>query len=368
MQAPNVDLFDWLLHHAAEARYNLAFSNIHGITFEEFQRLTNFSFPPDFNLGINQQYGAPELKETLRSIYKSELSNIVTTTGASEANFLLFSSLLTNGDECIIEQPGYPPIWLAVEMLGARRINWPRAFDRKFKLDLESLPTLCTKKTKVIVLTNLHNPSGVYTDAGTIKAVAEIAGDHGAYVLVDELFLDGSQTRHSSCYGPSNVIVTSSATKIYGFGGLHTGWMIAPEELAARCQRMKAYTTGASSFVSEIMTAALLKHAREAVITRFQQRAMRNSAVVKEWMTQHGDLLRWVEPDGGLVCFPKYSLKISSIDLCKYLFETQKVLVNPGTYFNSDGFIRLSYWCETDTLRDGLEALAKGLDAIRRHE
>jgi aspartate/methionine/tyrosine aminotransferase len=361
MQPPNIDLFDWLLRHASEAKYNFAFSNIQGITLEEYQNLTNFSIPPDFDLGSNQQYGATELKETLQLMYTCGVDNIVTSTGASEANFLVFSSLLSKGDEFIIEQPGYQPMWLTPEMLGALRIDWPRSFEHKFRVQVEALNDLCTKKTKLIVLTNLHNPSGTYTDSTTIKAIAEIADDNDAYVLVDEIFLDGSPTKHLSCYGTPNVIVTSSATKIYGLGGLHTGWIIAPEEIAKRCQRMKAHTTGASSFLSEFMTAHLLKNARDAVIERFQRQATTNRVIVKKWMERHKDLLQWVEPDGGLVCFPKYSLNIPSVDLCRHLFETQKILINPGVYFNSEGFIRLSFGGKADMLQQGLERLEHGL-------
>jgi aspartate/methionine/tyrosine aminotransferase len=367
MQAPRVDLFEWLLKNASKAKYNLSFSNIHGITVEEYQELTGFSFPNTFDLGVNQQYGASELKEILSAMYHCTSNTIVTTTGASEANFLVFSSLLSKGDEFIIEQPGYQPQWLTPEMLGSQRINWLRRFENKFRIDVEALKNLCSEKTRLVVLTNLHNPSGIYTDITTIKAVAEVASDHDAFVLVDEIFLDGSCTKKPSCFGLPNVLVTSSATKIYGLGGLHTGWIIAPEEIAKQCQRMKAHTTGASSFISEIMTAHLLKNARDEVIKRFQKHATTNRVVVKKWMTQHKDLLKWVEPDGGIVCFPKYSLDVPSVVLCEHLFETQKILVNPGAYFNSDGFIRLSFGGDKETLQNGLEALTNGLQDVHRN-
>jgi aspartate/methionine/tyrosine aminotransferase len=363
MQAPVVDIFEWLLSRAPHARYNLAYSNIQGMTVQEYQKLTNFSFPPDFDLGVNQQYGAPELKETLCSQYHCNERNIVTTTGATEANFLLFSSLLDTGDEVIIEQPVYQPLLLTPQVRGARVITWPRAFEQKFSINIETLKHLVSKKTRLVVLTNLHNPSGVYTDTATIRSVAEIAADHGVYVLVDELFLDGASVKKPSCFGVPNVIVTSSVTKIYGLGGLHTGWLAAPEEIAAQCQRLKAHTTGSSSYTAELMTARLLKNARDAAITRFQSLTRSNRAVVKEWI-QNQELLRWVEPDGGLVCFPKYSLAVPSVDLCTYLFDTHKILVNPGTYFDAEGFIRLSYGIETDVLKEGLDAFAAGLNDI----
>lgn len=363
MQVPRVDLFDWLLQNSPKASYNFAFSEIHGLSIEEYQKLTSFTLPGNFDLGSNAHYGASELKDTLSSMYRCKSENIVTTTGASEANFLVFSSLLSRGDDFIVEQPGYQPMWLTPEMLGARCISWQRRFEDKFYVDVKALETLFTKKTRLVVMTNLHNPSGVLTDQKTIKILAEIAENHGAYVLIDEIFLDGSFAPQPSSFGTPNVIVTSSTTKIYGLGGLHTGWIAAPKEVAAQCQRVKAHTTAAASFISEIMAAHLLRTAREDLIKRYQKRAKTNLAILKRWMHHH-DVLEWVEPDGGIVCFPKYSIDIPSITLCRYLFETQKILLNPGAFFNLEGHLRLSYGCKEETLRNGLEALETGLNTI----
>ena len=361
MQAPRIDLFEWLIKNAPHATYNLAFSNIHGLTIHEYKTLAEFPFPDHFELGSNAQYGADVLNQTLCSMYNCAVENIVTTTGATEANFLVFSSLLSKGDEFIIEQPGYQPMWLTPEMLGARRIIWPRLFERRFKVQAETLERLITDKTKLVVLTNLHNPSGVLTDQTTLREIAQVAADHDIYVLVDEIFLGGSFTPQPSSFGIPNVIVTSSTTKIYGLGGLHNGWIIASEDVARNCQRSKAHTTGAASHTSEIMTARILSAARNELIKRFQKRAKTNLEYLKSWMNEQKEFFEWVEPDGGIVCFPRYRMNISSVDLCTYLLETQKLLINPGTYFDQEGFIRVSYGCELPLLQSALDALEVGL-------
>jgi aspartate/methionine/tyrosine aminotransferase len=364
MQIPRVDLFEWLLQKSPLATYNLAFSNIDGLTLQEYKQLVDFPLSDSFEMGSNALYGADELKKTLGEIYHCCNENIVTTTGASEANFLLYTSLLSKDDEFIIEQPGYQPMWLTPEMLGARKINWHRTFDEKFKVDIDALQNLLTKKTKLVVLTNLHNPSGVLVDRTTIQSIAKSASEYGASVLVDEIFLDGSFSLQQSSFGIPNVIVTGSTTKIYGLGGLHSGWIIAPPEVAARCQKLKAHTTGAASYVSEVLTACILRTARIDLIKRFQDRSKSNLVYLKKWMSQHTEFFDWVEPDGGIVCFPKYTLPIPSVELCLSLFETQKLLVNPGSYFNSDGFIRLSYGCPEPVFHQALDALEKGLQQL----
>ena len=101
MYAPHIDLFEWLLQNAPHATYNLAFSNINGVTVNECEALTHYSFPGNFDFGLNAQCGADELKRTLCPMYNCTPDNIVTTTGASEANFLVFSSHLNKGDELL---------------------------------------------------------------------------------------------------------------------------------------------------------------------------------------------------------------------------------------------------------------------------
>ena len=365
MNVTRVDLFEWLIQNAPNAKYNLAFSNINGITLKEFELLTHYTFPRDFDFGSSAQYGADDLKKTLCQMYSCTPANIVTTTGASEANFLVFSSYLKKGDEFIVEQPGYPPMWLTPEIFGARRITWPRTFENKFSIDIELLNNLITEETKLIVLTNLHNPSGILTNQKTIKMIAEIAQDNNVHVLVDEIYLDGSFNSQPSSFGLPNVIVTSSTTKIYGLGGFHSGWIIAPSEITTKCQKMKAHSTGASSFISEVMTASILSQARGHLIKRFQKRAKINFNILKKWIYHHKEFFEWIEPDGGIVCFPRYTMGIQSIDLCKYLYKTEKILVNPGSYFNQEGFIRLSYGCDTLALQYALDALEKSLQSFQ---
>lgn len=191
-----------------------------------------------------------------------------------------------------------------------------------------------------------------------------VAEDHHAYILVDEIFLDGSFTPQSSSFGLKNVIVTSSPTKIYGIGGLHTGWIIAPKEIADKCQTLKAHVTGASSYISEMMTAHLMKNARASLIERFHKRSKTNLESLAKRLDAHSEWFEWIRPDGGILCFPRFLMKCSSLELCKHLLETQNVLVNPGVLFNQEGFIRISYGCDSPLFEEALDALERGFRSL----
>ncbi len=354
VRSPRIPLFEWLRTSAPKTKYPLGFSNITGVSYEEYLSLTGFTIPRDFDLGLDHPYGAAPLTEALAAKYHCAQENIVTTSGGTEANYLVFSSLLSPGDEVIIEQPCYGPLWLTPQALGARVVPWPRRFEAKYQLDLDLLPKLISKRTKLIVLTNLHNPSGVLLPRATLQRVADLASLHGFFVLVDEIFLDGALSPQPSAFGLPNTLVTSSMSKVFGLGGLRTGWIIAPEHVALQCQATKSHTTGASSGLSETLNAYVLSKAQDALLERFRKRTHENLDVVREWVRTNPDLLEWVEPFGGTICFPRYHLKISSQQLCTQMLDSCGVLLAPGEHFFQDGHVRLGYGIDTALLKQGL--------------
>jgi aspartate/methionine/tyrosine aminotransferase len=365
MKIPRIPLFEWLQNNHERAEYVLAFNKMKGLSKREYDELVHFDLEPELDLGRGDPRGADEFKEILMEMYDCTIDNIVTTSGGTQANFLVFIATLDKDDEFIIEQPGYQPMWLTPEMIGARKIPWFRNFKDGFRLDIDALEGLITDRTKLIVLTNPHNPTGVVADREQeIKKVAEIAQAKDIYVLVDEIFLDGTPVPQVSAYGLSNVIISSSMTKVYGLGGQRTGWIIAPLEIAAECQHAKIHTNGSTSYVGEMMNAYALRDARKLLVQRFNKLSLSNSRVLGEWIETNQDIVEWVVPHGGIMCFPKYKVNMSSVELCQKLLEDHGVMVNPGEYFNLDGHIRLGYACSEDVLRSGLNALENGLKEL----
>ncbi len=361
VRTPRIPLFEWLSSNAEKTTYPLAYSNITGVSYEEYLRLTGFSLPANFDLGVDHPHGYHELQKALAGIYQCSPVNIVTSSGGTEANYLVFSSLLSPGDEVIVEQPGYGPLWLTPQTLGARVVPWPRRLEQQFALDLDTLPRLLSKKTKLIVVTNLHNPSGVLIPRQTLQRVADLAALHNVFLLVDEIFLDGAPTPQPSAFGLPNTIVTSSMSKIYGLGGLRTGWIIAPEHVAYQCQSVKSHTTGASSGLSEALNASALLSARGALLERFRARTTENKSFLKSWMAANPDLMTWVEPFGGTICFPRYSADVPSLRLCTELLDSSRVLLAPGEYFFLDRHVRLGFGIDPTLLRQGMKLLEQDL-------
>ncbi|KYK30928.1 MAG: hypothetical protein AYK23_04275 [Candidatus Proteinoplasmatales archaeon SG8-5] len=364
MHIEKARIFDWLLKNMESARFNMALSNIEGVTLAEFRRLTGLDIPDDSDLGEGEHYGNPELKDGLCGIYKCRPENIVTASGGTEANILVYLAMLDKDVEFLMERPGYEPMGMTAGLFGSRRIAWPRRFEHGFDIDVESLRLNLTDKTKLVIMTNLHNPSGRLAGRDCIREAAEACAEKGACLLIDEIFLDGAFEPQRSAFGLDNVIVTSSVTKVYGLGGVRTGWVIAPEDVAEKCQLAKSHTTAASSGLGEWLNAKALSKARDVLLDRFKTVAKRNRSIVKDWVESNPDLVEWVAPDGGVICFPRYKGDLSSEELCRRLLDEQGILVIPGLYSGLEGHFRLSYQQPEEELRAALDSLGKGLREI----
>ena len=169
----------WAKYHAG-AKYNLANSGILGCDLND---LTITLDDVAVN-GANHEGYAP-LKEMIATRYDVAPENIVTSQGTSMANFLAMATIIERGDEVLIEQPTYDPFLGAAEYLGANVKRFARKFENDFQLDLDELKSLITPKTKLIVISNPHNPSGVNIDSNTLAQLGELATGVGAYILVD---------------------------------------------------------------------------------------------------------------------------------------------------------------------------------------
>src|SRR5262245_26007219 len=176
--------------------------------------------------------------------YGVDATRIVQGSGCSGANFITMAALVGAGDDVLVERPTYDPLIGAARLMGANVTRFERHASNGFRLDPDDVRRAMTSRTRVIVVTSPHNPSGVQIDRATIEALAHIAASKGAHVLVDEVYLDGAclvagvgETSRSAARLDGPIVVTSSLTKAYGLAGLRSGWAIAPAATAERLRR-----------------------------------------------------------------------------------------------------------------------------------
>jgi len=134
MNIEPLGLFHWQNTYAKQAKYVLAFSNIPGITWKDYEVLTGWTVPKSFDLNKNEDRGALELRKVVSSHYSCKDEHVVTTTGGSEANFLVNFTLLKAKDEVIVETPVYEPLYHLPQIFGAKTVCWERYFHEGYRL------------------------------------------------------------------------------------------------------------------------------------------------------------------------------------------------------------------------------------------
>ncbi len=347
---------------SSHARFNLATSGLAHYPLSELQiRLE------DLELSGPSYYGYEPLQQALAEKAGVPSECIVSAVGTSLANHLAMAALLEPGDEVLIEQPVYEPVLAVARYLGAAPRRFQRRFDSGFRLDPEEVELRVSPQTKLIVLTNLHNPSSVLAEDNALKQVGEIARRVGAHVLVDEVYLEAVAAMNppsaprSAFHIGNHFVVTCSLTKAYGLSGLRCGWIFAEPKLAHRIWRLHDLFHVIPGHPSERLSVMALQRL-DAIADRARIRLTANRLILDRFLDSRQDL-DCVRPEFGTVVFPR--LKSGRVDrLCTLLRETYETTIVPGRFFEMPDHFRIGIGCETAMLNEGLIRLGNALDTL----
>ena len=351
------ELARWITQMAHSVKFNLGSTETQG-------RKANGYYPPkELLIGGGTWEGDPQLKELLAKRYKVTPNNIAISAGASEANFLIGFAVVGMGRKrkkpgtVLVESPIYSPLWGISDILGAKIKKWQRRFEDGFQLDLEALKGL-VKGVDLIVLTNLHNPSGVAIPPKDMKAAAEIAADAGAVIHCDEVFRGfAPEKTEPTAWAGDNCITTCSISKFQGMGGVKVGWVVSSEEMIKRIWTVREMTSCTCSRIDEEMIKIILKD--DKIGQESKAIANRNIALVKMWVESQPKV-SWVESNGGM-CFPKIKGLKSSVKFAEYMLKNYDTLVSPGYFFGLEGHVRIGLGGPGEVLSGGLDNLSKAL-------
>jgi hypothetical protein len=308
-------------------------------------------------------YGYRPLLERISAHTGAPIESVVTADGTSMANHLAMAALLEPGDEVVIEQPAYGLLLDVLDYLGARARRIERRPENDFAISLGEMAAAMTPATRLVVLSNLHNPTGAFIPTETLHAVGELARRVGAHVLVDEVYLEMPlPAKASSSFSlGDNFVVTASLTKAYGLSGLRCGWILAAPELARRIWLLNDLFAATPAHPAERMSVVAFDHL-EQFRERARARLTANRPLLDAFLDGRDDL-ECFRPLGGTVVFPK--LRQGDPDaFFQLLRERYETSVVPGKFFEMPRHFRLGIGGETEALRAGLERLGTALDAF----
>jgi aspartate/methionine/tyrosine aminotransferase len=276
------------------------------------------------------------------------------------ANHLAFGLVLEPGDHIAMEKPVYEPLVKLAKYFGAKVNFFERQEANGWRTDPDDVKRALTKSTRLIVLSNLHNPSGALDDDGTIRRIAADAQPLGAYVLVDEVYLEflhAEDVRTAARLAP-NIMISSSMTKTFGLDSLRLGWLLAEPGLAERARRLNDLYTNNLAHPSERLAWLALSRADE-ILANVNELLARNIAMVDEFVRAQ-PALSWVAPRAG-TCGLVRLQGLDVDELTTRLERDHATGIVPGRFFDAPGYFRLAWGVDTGTLRAGLDRLSTAI-------
>jgi aspartate/methionine/tyrosine aminotransferase len=342
------------------AKYNLATSGIMSYPLAELPVRIE-----DLEINGPTLYGYAPLQERLARYNGVPPECVFAAAGTSMANHFAMAATFDPGDEVLIEHPTYELLESTACFLGAKIRRFERRPEDGFRIDPAEVGRQITPLTKLIVLTNLHNPSGAYADEATVRAVGGIAKAQGARVLVDEVYLEefhGQRPRTAFLLG-DQFVVTSSLTKAFGLSGLRCGWVLAEQELAERMWRINDLYAATPAHPAELLSVIALDHLGQ-IAERAKNLLQENRRSLDAFLDSRTDL-DFYRPEQGTIVFPK--LRSGNVEaFVRLLREKYETSVVPGSYFDMPQHFRIGIGGDSEMTRTGLERLANALDEYGR--
>jgi len=322
--------------------------------------------------GYTSHAGLPALREKVASEYpylEGRPERVVITAGSQEALYLALLTLVDEGDEVLLPNPGFVAYPTIVRMAGgtAKFYRMPR--EQGFAFDVDEFRRALTPQTKVVVCISPSNPTGRTLTNEDLASVADAVRDHGAYLISDEIYRELYYTPErpgslSAVY--DRTIVISGLSKSMSMTGWRLGWLCGDDDLVKAMLVLHGYVTTCASTVSQKASLAAWSDEAEAARAGFREtfRARRDHLL---GLVESELGLRAVTPDGAFYTMIDVSEYGSSMKVAEALLD-ERVITVPGAAFGSEaeGFLRVSFCAELDQLDEGVRRIKKAIHRLRR--
>jgi aspartate/methionine/tyrosine aminotransferase len=367
----------WMTTYEMDVQWDIAESGIFPMSTREILAL----LPPtereatlerllDTRLGYSEARGSADLRGQIAATYENTSPDeILVTTGAIEANFLLFNELLSPGDRVVAVNPAYQQLNSVPRAIGCDVALWKLRRNGGFHYDLDDLRALATPGTRMIVINTPHNPTGAMLSAADLTEIYAIAEERDAWVLSDEAYrwldLPGSAQLAPPMrnLGP-RAISTGTFSKPFGLPGLRIGWMAAPEAVVQRCWGLRDYISLSPGKLNDALAVIAFRH-REQIAARTRAIVAENLDFAEGWFAENRNLVSWTPPMGGLLALMKYELEMPSLDLANHLAADYSVMLAPGSAFGYEGYLRIGIGSAPRVFAEGLRQTALCLRDLR---
>ena len=313
-----------------------------------------------YGLGETEQ----QLKASIARLYEGvSPEQILLTSGASEANYLVPGALLDGTDKLIVEAPAFQQLFHIPEARGVEvKRWWVREIDGRYTLDAAELERLVDSRTRLVVINNPQNPTGFTIERETLQQIIHLLKDRGIYLYSNELFR-GLHLKDRAAFPSAYeldpwAISASGLSKVWGCGGLRLGWFLAAPDVIERLATYQAYTSLRHPSKLSALVAVEVLARQEEIVAKRRTTVRKNLEHLRQWATAQVHL-HCIVPDEGLTALVRYDADLASEEFCLRLVEETGVLACPGSCFSIEGAFRIGTGLPTEQFEAGLESISR---------
>jgi aminotransferase len=321
-------------------------------------------------------YGLPELREKLSAhlerlygVHYDPKTEIVITSGSSEAFDIALRALLDPGDEVLCSDPCYVAYLPATVMAGGSFVPVRTSAANDFRLMAADVEAAITPRSRVILLGYPSNPTGATMGRDDLAAIAAVAQRHDLAVVSDELYDRMTYVGEHTCFASlpgahGRTVLLGGFSKAYAMTGWRLGWVAAPAPLAEAVMKVHQYVMMSAPTASQYAAIAALDHG-ESFVAEMVAEYDRRRRLIVDGLRAVG--LPTFEPRGAFYAFPDISVTgLDSVSFSERLLAEERVAVVPGSAFGDagEGFVRACYASGYEQIERALERIGR---FVQRH-
>ena len=322
--------------------------------------------------GYTLQAGIPALRERIISDYPHmnlNLDQVIVTAGSQESLYLILRTLVEEGDEVLIPNPGFIPYPMIIRMVGGDAVTYRLPAASDFGFDIEDFRKQLTPRTKVVICISPSNPTGRVLSRDDLRAMADAVMEiaPSAFIVSDEIYRELYYTAERppsiSEFYPRTIIV-SGLSKSMRMTGWRIGWLAGDQDVIKAAHVLHGYVVTCASSISQ--KTALAAWTNEAAAARQEYRAIfhrRRDHLLGLLRNELG--LRCVTPEGAFYTMVEVSEYGDDMKVAEAGLE-QGVVTIPAAAFGdeSKGFLRISFCADEEKLSEGVRRLGAALESL----
>ncbi|MDY6391784.1 MAG: aminotransferase class I/II-fold pyridoxal phosphate-dependent enzyme [Bacilli bacterium] len=320
--------------------------------------------------------GMPELRKEICKYLKRrqglhyEPSQVVVTTGGSEAVDLAMRAILDPGDEVIVLDPSYVCYEPDVLLAGGVPVKVQLKAENEFRITPEELEACITDKTKAVILNYPNNPTGAIMGKEDLEKIAKVFIEHDLLAVTDEIYgeltYSGEHVSIASIPGmQERTLLINGFSKAYSMTGWRLGYLAGPSSVIDQAKKIHQFAIMCAPTLSQYAGVEALRNGDKDVEAMRKEYDRRRKYLYAE-LQKLG--LPCFEPKGAFYIFPSIaSTGKTSEDFCLDLLEKERLVVVPGTAFgeSGEGFVRISYAYSLDSLKEAMKRLGRYLKSLK---